>query len=440
MRLAPRRLAVLALLPLAAVPVSAQWQALDTPRFANGAGWLPVEAFTTFNGTVVATFDRYNSSDTCASCYATFASRDGGATWTLTRDPDGALFGASGFAAQNGVLYAMHSVPVDAAHNGRVYRSSDGLTWTLAAPASGNGSHAQLHVTGDGALWARSNAAVTMVRSTGGGAWTTASEGLPANQAAVGVGGSAVRVFAAAGTDLYARDAEGSTWAAVPYFNTWGARAVASDGTRLYAASAIFRSLTVPPFFAAEWLHRSTDGGATWSAVTTHPGKPIETLTVGTGGVVVTTFADSIAVSADRGASWVKVAAPETREPATQARVEGAYLYASSSNNDRLYRRPLSDLGITVAADAVPSAGGLRLDRPSPSPARGAVTFRFAAEASVRLAVVDLLGREVAVLHDGPVTGDQTATLDASRLAPGVYVARLTGGGAHAVQTFVVRP
>lgn len=432
-------LGLLALVP--AVPAQAQWQALDTPRFANGAGWLPIVAFTTFNGTIVATFDRYNSSDTCASCYATFASRDGGATWTLTRDPDGALFGASGFASQGGALYAMHRAPVDAAHNGRAYRSTDGLTWTLAAPASGNGSLAQLHVTGDGALWARSNATVAMVRSTGG-AWTAASEGLPANQAAVGLGGSAARVFAASGTNVYARDAEGSTWAAVPYFNTWGARAIAGDGTRLFAASAIFRSLPVPPFFAAEYLHRSTDDGATWSAVTTHPAKTIETLTVGTGGVLVTTFADSIAVSADHGASWVKVAPPEARQPATQARVEGAYLYASSSNNDRLYRRPLSDLGITVAAEAAPSASALRLDLPAPHPVRGVAALRFtvARPTAVRLAVHDVLGREVAVLFDGPAAGEQQAPFDAGTLAPGVYVARLTSGAAQVVRTFVVRP
>jgi hypothetical protein len=66
-----------------------------------------------------------------------------------------------------------------------------------------------------------------------------------------------------------------------------------------------------------------------------------------------------------------------------------------------------------------------------PNPFATATTIRFALEApsAVRLAVYDVLGREVAVLVDGHVeAGAHAALLDGRGLAPGVYVVRMTTG------------
>ena len=53
--------------------------------------------------------------------------------------------------------------------------------------------------------------------------------------------------------------------------------------------------------------------------------------------------------------------------------------------------------------------------------------FDLTRAADVRLAVFDALGREVAVLHDGPrPAGRHEAGLAGTDLAPGVYVVRLT--------------
>ncbi len=76
-------------------------------------------------------------------------------------------------------------------------------------------------------------------------------------------------------------------------------------------------------------------------------------------------------------------------------------------------------------APGVPDALALVL---APNPARGAVSVQIAlpAAAEVRVSVVDLLGREVAVLADGArAAGTHTLALAAARLAPGVYAVRL---------------
>lgn len=86
---------------------------------------------------------------------------------------------------------------------------------------------------------------------------------------------------------------------------------------------------------------------------------------------------------------------------------------------------------VAVAEPAVPGQG-LRLGPAAPNPFADATTLplHLAAPAPVRVAVYDVLGREVAVLHDGPLpAGDHAVGLDASALAPGLYVVRAEGGG-----------
>ena len=66
---------------------------------------------------------------------------------------------------------------------------------------------------------------------------------------------------------------------------------------------------------------------------------------------------------------------------------------------------------------------------PNPFSGRTAIRFEVSASGPVRLAVYDVLGREVAVLADGRVeAGRHEATFDARGLASGVYVWRLVAG------------
>ena len=83
----------------------------------------------------------------------------------------------------------------------------------------------------------------------------------------------------------------------------------------------------------------------------------------------------------------------------------------------------------------------LALGAPHPNPTRGGVRvgFELPESSSVRVSVVDALGREVAVLADGEWgAGRHEATLAAGRLAPGVYVVRLVAGEAALVRRLTV--
>ncbi len=74
-----------------------------------------------------------------------------------------------------------------------------------------------------------------------------------------------------------------------------------------------------------------------------------------------------------------------------------------------------------------------RLFGPHPNPTRGSARITLLlpqADAHVRVEVVDVLGRRVAVLHEGPLSaGEHRLTFDGDGLAPGAYVVRAVGEG-----------
>ncbi len=99
-------------------------------------------------------------------------------------------------------------------------------------------------------------------------------------------------------------------------------------------------------------------------------------------------------------------------------------------------------LGASVEAETgAPIAGDLVLRPPAPNPARGFVrlAYRTPQAGPVRLDVVDVLGRLVAVVEDGErAAGNHAVTFDASRVPAGVYVLRLRVGGVTRTQPITV--
>ena len=83
--------------------------------------------------------------------------------------------------------------------------------------------------------------------------------------------------------------------------------------------------------------------------------------------------------------------------------------------------------GAVETDDAVP--GGAELSTPAPNPAASVTRFQLAVGTpqAIRVTLHDALGRTVGILHDGELAGTTELSVDASRLAPGVYVVRAEG-------------
>ncbi|MEM6785672.1 MAG: M43 family zinc metalloprotease [Bacteroidota bacterium] len=73
---------------------------------------------------------------------------------------------------------------------------------------------------------------------------------------------------------------------------------------------------------------------------------------------------------------------------------------------------------------------------PNPFSEGASVPVRLAEEVHLRVAVYDVLGRQIALVHDGVLAaGDHLLALDGARLASGVYVVRARVGGGATIHT-----
>ena len=89
---------------------------------------------------------------------------------------------------------------------------------------------------------------------------------------------------------------------------------------------------------------------------------------------------------------------------------------------------------------AAPEAPSLTV-HPNPTTGRATVTFALPQAAEVRAAIYDVLGREIAVIHDGPLAmGTHELAFDTGELPAGVYVVLAAGAGSlHSQRLTVVR-
>ena len=115
-------------------------------------------------------------------------------------------------------------------------------------------------------------------------------------------------------------------------------------------------------------------------------------------------------------------------------------LYQSSAGTEEIRMKPFTfagEVGVDEAPQPLDAAIRLRVPAPNPSADGARVTIELGAAASVRLVVVDALGREISVLADRAFTvGTHDVSIPA--LAPGVYHVRLTSGDVSAVRTLTV--
>lgn len=99
--------------------------------------------------------------------------------------------------------------------------------------------------------------------------------------------------------------------------------------------------------------------------------------------------------------------------------------------------------GVAVASEDDSDARDVVLYPVAPNPVWGhaAIEFELAEASEVRLSILDVLGREVRVLAEGPRrAGPHATSFSVAGVSPGTYVVRLVAGGtAHARQMVVVR-
>ncbi len=200
---------------------------------------------------------------------------------------------------------------------------------------------------------------------------------------------------------------------------------VSSPATWIKCFGSTTRRLFIGTF--TEGLFSTSDGGASWSQCDQILARNLvsgiisfrDTLFVATTGVFQ---------SNDDGASWTDISENLQQVPVTSVAVCGRYLFAVTEKNG-LWRRPLNELITSAPARdnaSVPGSSSLAQNFPNPFNPTTTIAYEVPSPSRVKLAVYDILGREIAVLVDGDVrAGKGLAKFDGSTRSSGVYIYRI---------------
>ena len=239
----------------------------------------------------------------------------------------------------------------------------------------------------------------------------------------------------------------GTSWEPLGTGMNWSvsALAVGPDGS-LYAGGIFRTAGGLPADRIARW------DGTSWEPVGGGMDNAVQTLAFAPDGVLYagglfTSAGDGFANKIARwdGTAWRPVGAGVNGfvhalalTPSGSLYVGGAFTRAGSVVSP--YVSFVDDPRMASAEDdrAEGSVFGLSVS-PNPVAAGGKVRLTLAEAGLVRVTVVDVLGRQVAVLAEGVRgAGEHTVGLGAERLVPGVYVVRVTAGASSAVRRLTV--
>lgn len=332
---------------------------------------------------------------------------DGGQTWAAQPI-------AGGFDLES-LAFNASGVGIVASDDGVIFRTTDGTAFSSVGTGAEDlrgvawGTDAVVFAAGREASGARS--------TDGGQTWTAFSTGAAERTEAV----------EAVGAELFwAVGREGEIRFSSDGGQTWSAQA--SGTTRDLNAIQMLSAQVGYIAGSGDTVLKTTNGGQTWASVSNGDagGEALAFLDENTGWVV--DEAGEVWFTSDGGATWQLQSTPTSAELNGVSFVDATHGWAVGDGGTILAfgAAPTDAEGATVPSK-------LRLSSASPNPFATATNLRYAlAEAGpARLAVYDVLGREVAVLVSGTrAAGEHEASFAARDLPAGLYVVRLTAGGA----------
>jgi ligand-binding sensor domain-containing protein len=274
---------------------------------------------------------------------------------------------------------------------------------------------------------------------TGGGLFRSVDRGIGWSPVGGGIPAVAVKALLFAGADeLYA-----GTESGVFRSTDGGAGWVASSGG-LTAPDVVSLARSSAGVLVAGTngggLFRSTNAGVVWAhAAGDWTQGAVEAIVNEPAGVLAAATQCGVLRSSDQGVTWVQLDSGLTDPRLLSLAVspQGSLLVGTISSG--VFVRSASS---STAGEGPSHAGGsFELHQNYPNPFNPQTNIRFVLEPSAgelyagdpvpaRLAVYDLLGREMAVLLDGPLpSGTHRVVFDGSSLPSGVYIYRLRIGG-----------
>jgi hypothetical protein len=371
--------------------------------------------------------------------------------WTSTQGPYGGIVrriivsGQNMFAAvdSGGVFLSTGSgASWNAVNSGLTNHSAWALCFngsTLYAGTNGGGVYVS---TNNGGSWTQVNSGITgtlfihslvvsgtyvlvaapfgAFRMTNGGTtWTKVTNGLT-NSDVIAYAVSGSNLFAGTLGGVFLSTNDGTSWSTASNgLTTSIVAAMVAAGSNLYDA-------TYP-----SGVFLSTNSGSNWTSVVNNLGS-LQVHCLASSGTNVFAGTDSgVYVSSNNGTNWTRMnSGLPAKAQVHSLTVASPYVFAGTDSFG-VWQRPVSDMVTSVEQQLIGMAAQyeLRQNYPNPFNPKTVVSFQLPVASDVRLAVCDLLGRELMVLLDDRVNpGIHTVTVDGSNLASGVYIYRMTAG------------
>jgi photosystem II stability/assembly factor-like uncharacterized protein len=390
-----------------------------------GVTWAPIGNGIT--GRYLYSFAANSSRIFAANMFGVEASSDNGQTW-FAPPP---LYGRAFFSVhlKDPVVFA------GSAGTGPYLSTDNGATWDTAnGGTSGIGPVEVLSMTSD-SLFVYAGTYHGVFRSSDNGAsWERTINGL-SDTTVYAFCSARGHLYAGTRTGIFVSTNHGSSWAFLSNgAPTYNVKSIVSLDSIILAATEYG---SVPSTF------RSTDFGLSWSPVTNGvdaSNAVFQTLAVDGKSIFGGSTTQGVWLSIDMGITWSNISAG-LEGPALKVvalAVSGNIVYSGTKGG--IWIRPLSQV-VDVEDGGSTTIGDLQLMQNYPNPFNPTTRISYSVgrvvalsgsegpASNVRLAVYDLLGREVAVLaHEKKPAGTYEVEWNAAGLASGVYIYRLVAG------------
>jgi hypothetical protein len=239
--------------------------------------------------------------------------------------------------------------------------------------------------------------------------------------------GHIIECLAVSGTNLFAGTAGGGVFLSTNSGASWttvnagltntDVLSLAVSGTNLFAGTA------------GGGVFLSADSGTSWTAVNTGlTDNSVWDLAVSGTNLFAGTYL-GVFLSTTNGTSWTAASTGLTNTCVTALAISGTNLFAGTYFAG-IWRRPLSEMITDVERrELLPPSFALEQNYPNPFNPNSNIRYQISEFRYIKLAVYDLLGREVAVLvNERKAPGKYEVNFDGSNLAGGVYFYRLQAG------------
>jgi len=399
------------------------------------------------------------------------------AQWTSTQGPYGGVVRKIAVSGQT--MYA-------ALDSAGIFKSTaSGAAWNAMNTGLTNHDVWSVCINGS-SVYAGTNGAGVYVSTNNGGSWTQANFGITGTLFIHSLILSGSYVMAAAPSGAFRTSDGGATWTKVTTgLTNVDVMAFATSGPNLFAGtlSGVFLStdygsnwtpaktgLTANIVFALatagsnlygattpSGLFLSTNNGTNWSSVASNLGTMVVHCLASSGTNVFAGTDSGVYLSSNNGTYWLHVnSGLPTKAQVHSLTVTSTYILAGTDSFG-VWQRPISELVTSVEEPSTGMTTEFRLEQNYPNPFNPTTKLRYVvgrvvapspersrgvegpAALHVKLAVYDLLGREVAVLVDeAQQPGSYEVRFDGGKLASGVYLYQLRVGEFSETRKFIL--